>query len=92
MNKTTLIAFGIIMLAAGAAYGHDGDCSDGDKKGRRGPPQQAIQVCTELSEGDGCEFIGRRDDSVSGNCLSGRDQLVCVPEHRQDRFNARHSE
>jgi hypothetical protein len=58
---------------------------------RRGPPPEAIEVCTDQSEGAACTFSGHRGD-VTGSCIvppTDQNQLVCAPEggppHQQGR-------
>ena len=50
--------------------------------GRGGPPPEAIDACTDLSEGDACTFEGRRGDSLTGVCFAppGEEKLACKPE------------
>jgi hypothetical protein len=50
---------------------------------RRGPPPpEAIEACTEQSEGSACSFSGHQGD-VSGICIvppHEQEELVCAPE------------
>ena len=57
----------------------------GREPGQRGmpggmaPPQEAIDVCSDSSEGTPCEFespIG----TVTGTCMKLEDECICVPE------------
>ena len=43
-----------------------------------GPPLEAINACTGLSQGDSCQFI-TPDGAVSGACAFVQGQLACVP-------------
>lgn len=49
---------------------------------RRGPPQEAFEVCSDQTDGAACSFSGRRGD-VAGSCIvppQSQGELVCVPE------------
>jgi len=50
--------------------------------GRGGPPPEAIEACSNLSEGDTCTFEGRRGDSLTGVCFAPprEEELACKPE------------
>lgn len=66
------------MISASLSYAEPGG------RGRpQGPPPEAIEACSGLSEGDACSFTGRRDDVVEGTCMVSRrgdEGLVCAPE------------
>ncbi len=59
---------------------------DGEERGqRRGPPPkapaEALEACSDLSEGANCGFSGRRGD-VNGTCIVPRNEdsvLACAP-------------
>lgn len=46
------------------------------------PPKQAFEVCADKSEGDACEFPGRNDETVEGECaqLPHFEKLACKPD------------
>ena len=56
-------------------------------KRRCGPPEVALQACEGLSENAQCSFLGRRGDSLNGQCRVVADaSLACVPEgHRHGK-------
>jgi len=80
MGANVTKTLGILaILALIPAYGY----AFGDHWGgrhRQGPPQEAIDACTELSEGDAVQFTTPRGDAVSGTCRQIRGQMVAVPE------------
>jgi hypothetical protein len=77
-----LIIFAVFLQLSSIAVAEDG----GERRrGRRGPPPEAVAACTDAQEGTSCSFIGRRDDSVSGTCEFKRDDFVCVPEGHRER-------
>lgn len=88
MNKQTMktilitLSFALISNSAMAERG-----GDGDKKQRRGPPPEAIEACSNLNEGDACQFTGRRGD-VSGTCFmppKDDSELACKPSDHKKR-------
>lgn len=73
-----LIATSISLTAA--AQSEDGEERQRGK--RRGPPPEAIEACSNRSEGEACSFTGRRGD-MTGVCFAPpRDnaELACAPE------------
>ena len=87
MNKQTFktilitLSFTLVSNSAMAERG-----SDGDKMQRRGPPPEAIEACSNLNEGDACQFTGRHGD-VSGTCFmppKEDSELACKPsDHKK---------
>jgi hypothetical protein len=62
------------------------DDSRGQRNGRRGPPQVAIDACESLTAGDACSFTGRNDEQMSGACFAPQDrELACKPEGHEGR-------
>ena len=61
--------------------------SDGRQGGgHRGPPQEAIDACVSLTDGDACSFTGRNDESMSGVCFAPQNKdLACKPEGHEQR-------
>lgn len=75
MKPLGILAILAMIPAYGFALGgHPGDGH------RHGPPQEAIDACTGLSEGDAVQFTTSCGEAVSGTCRQIRDQLVAVPE------------
>lgn len=63
-----------------------GDDFRGQRNGRRGPPQVAIDACGSLSAGDACSFTGRNGEQLSGTCFAPKDrELACKPEGHEHR-------
>lgn len=82
--KNSLIITCMLVVSSSAMAERGGD---GEKKKRKGPPPQAIEACSALNEGDGCQFSGRRGE-VSGICfLPPKDDsvLACKPQHRNQK-------
>jgi len=83
IKKTALVlALAAMVPAAGFAFG--GNWGNGKSKG---PPQEAIDACASLSEGDTVQFTSPRGDTVSGICRDIRGGMVAVPE---GGFHGRH--
>jgi len=60
---------------------------DGEKRGKRGAPQEAIEACADLQIDEACQFEGRRGE-VSGLCITPPEEeqgLVCKPERSRSR-------
>ncbi|NQT74390.1 MAG: DUF1566 domain-containing protein [Chloroflexi bacterium] len=51
----------------------------GGMPGGMAPPQEAINVCSDSSEGTPCEFESPRG-TVIGTCMKLEDECICVPE------------
>ncbi len=48
---------------------------------RCGPPPEALAACEGLASEAQCSFVGRRDESIQGQCRTVRDgAMACVPE------------
>lgn len=65
----------------------------GDRGRHQGPPAEAFEACSQLSEGEACGFTGRHGE-VAGNCIVPprmRDEtrLVCAPEGGPPRHHGR---
>lgn len=64
-------------------YSSQSCAAPGGRDRPHGPPPEAIEACTDLSEGEACSFTGRRNDKVEGTCIvpqSGKEELACAPE------------
>lgn len=78
-----LLVPAVLMVASCASAQPPGgdDQSRGD---RRGPPPEATEACSSLSEGDSCSFEDREGESLSGQCFmppnDDRATLACRPE------------
>ncbi len=82
-RKTAMIlALAVLIPAAGYAFG--GHWGGGKPMG---PPQEAVDACKDLSEGDTVQFTTPRGDTVTGVCRELRGGLAAVPE---GRFRGRH--
>jgi hypothetical protein len=64
----------ITLLLAGfasGAFAQNSTPQSGDMTGqRRGPPPQAIAACKNKTVGDACNFVGRRNNPLTGTCFS----------------------
>ena len=55
----------------------------GEDGKRRGPPAEAIEACSDKSEGATCGFSGRRGEALEGTCFAppgDGNELACKPE------------
>lgn len=77
-----ILAVFAMVPVAGHAFGPHGGTGK-----RMGPPQEAINACADLNEGDMVQFTTRRGKTVSGICRDVRGGLIAVPE---GKFNGRH--
>jgi len=83
IKKTALIlALAAMVPVSGVAFG--GHWGGGKSKG---PPQEAIDACKDMSEGDTVQFTSPRGETVSGICQNVRGGLIAVPE---GGFRGRH--
>jgi protein CpxP len=74
MKPLGILAILAMIPAYGFAFG-DPWCG----RHRQGPPQEAINACAGLIEGDAVQFTTPRGDAVSGTCRQIRGQLIAVP-------------
>ncbi len=81
-KSAVILALAAMVPTAGLAFG--GHWGDGNPNG---PPQEAIDACAEMSEGDTVQFRSPRGDTVSGICRDIRGGLIAVPE---GGFSGRH--
>jgi hypothetical protein len=58
----------------------NGRQGNGQQNGRK-PPQAAIDACVNLAENSSCSFVGRNQNTVSGECATppNSSQLACKP-------------
>lgn len=68
---------------SGSTGGQEGNSSapagNGESGNGNGPPQEAINACSALSEGASCSFSPSNGGSISGVCASNQGQLSCAP-------------
>jgi hypothetical protein len=70
----------VTTLITVTAYAQD-DADNERQKGRRGPPEAALEACASSVQGDPCSFEGRRDEMVEGTCEAPDDKpLACRPD------------
>lgn len=76
----SLIALFATLLIAGAAYA-DSEQDNKPRRDHRGPPEVALEACSNSVQGDPCSFEGRRGDALQGTCEAPDDKpLACRPE------------
>lgn len=74
-----------------------GNGQGGESGGRKGPPPQAISACQGQSSGAPCSFVGRHNNSLTGNCYTpdANHPLACRPaqgaKHQAGQANAQGS-
>lgn len=83
-RRFNLVMIFTVVLGITVAWPVFAESSDGQRK-RRGPPTVAIEACTNAAVGDACNFVGRRDNELTGVCESRREMVVCVPEGHRER-------
>ncbi len=49
---------------------------------RQGPPQQALNACASLAQGDACSFTQPNGNTINGSCITppNLDVLACAPQ------------
>ncbi len=53
-----------------------------EEERRSGPPPEAFAACESKQAGDQAQFTGRRGETVTGTCESGKDgKLFLKPDH-----------
>jgi len=53
------------------------------RRGRQGPPEEALEACANIDVGTPCSFTSSRGDSLSGTCTARPDdssQVACRPD------------
>jgi hypothetical protein len=86
-NYVRLVRDGAAQFVEGAGSGADASTqlaannqpSGGQPPVGNGPPQEAVNACSGLSENSTCQFTTPRGE-VSGTCRSIAGQLACAPE------------
>ncbi len=82
-NLSMLLAL-TTLLSACAANAEPG----GERGGRGGPPQEALEACASLAEGAACSFSGREGEQLTGSCAApprGDGELACRPDNAPAR-------
>jgi 4-amino-4-deoxy-L-arabinose transferase-like glycosyltransferase len=51
-----------------------------------GAPQEALDACASLTQGESCSFTGKNGNTVSGSCITppNLDALACAPQGMQN--------
>ena len=76
----SLIALAATALIAGGAFAESEQDNEPHRE-HRGPPPAALEVCSNLVQGDSCAFDGNRGDTLQGTCEAPEDKpLACRPE------------
>lgn len=76
----TTVALLLFMGGASAtAWAQDGPPG---RRGRMGPPPEAIQACLDKNEGTVVEVITPRGDKLKATCKQMDGQLIAVPNDR----------
>jgi len=73
--------FVLLSLVSFNAYAQDAEPTE-RKKGRKGPPPEALVACENLQEGDACSFTSKRRGDVTGVCIVPKKDdslLACKP-------------
>ncbi len=79
MNRS-LIALIATTLLATTAYA-ESDQENQPRREHRGPPEAALEACSNSVQGDPCSFEGRHGDALEGTCEAPDDKpLACSPE------------
>jgi hypothetical protein len=69
-----LVATGILTVSAWASYGAS------EHAGAKGPPPEALEACSEKSEGTAVEMATPKGEVIKATCKMVNDNLVAVPE------------
>jgi hypothetical protein len=84
MFNTTVIRNAILALVMASCIASNIANAAPDQQGgkRHGPPPEALAACSDHSEGDSCNFSGRRGNDVEGTCIVPRNEegLACAPD------------
>ena len=95
MNIRQFTITNLLFATLFAATGHAEDGQKGQRDGRRGPPQVALDACVTKVARDACSFTGRNEEELSGICFAPAERdLACRPEghdRRQGRRRAQDS-
>ena len=87
---TRSAALMLALVFAGPAAAED---ANDRKEERRGPPPVAIEACAAADDGDSCSFEGRRGETLSGKCVTDREEVMaCRPDGGPPRLRPRKKE
>jgi hypothetical protein len=76
----SLIALIALGLVAATAYAQS-DEENRTNREHRGPPEVALEACSNSVQGDPCSFEGRQGEALEGSCEAPDDKpLACRPE------------
>ena len=79
MYRQTLALIAVVFVA-GAAHAQSDERNE-SRRDHQGPPEAALQACSNSLQGDPCSFAGRHGDPVEGSCEAPDDRpLACRPE------------
>jgi len=83
MKKFGLVVVLLALVLATTAYAQQ-------QGKRRGPPQEAIDACSNLTKGDTCSFSHQRRGDVDGVCIEKRQGtgLICRPNPPKEAIDA----
>lgn len=79
--RTFLLACFVLTLTMTWAFAQPG----GQREGRQGPPQEAIDACVGMNAGDAASFTSPRGDDVTGICEERDGQLILHPDNPPGR-------
>jgi 4-amino-4-deoxy-L-arabinose transferase-like glycosyltransferase len=65
-------------LAPGASV----DSAQGGQGLRQGPPQEALDACSNSIQGASCSFTGKNGNTINGSCITppNSNELACAPQ------------
>ena len=75
--KKVVFVWAVALLVTNSVWASSGPM---ERDGRNKPPQEAINVCKEKSEGEAVEITTARGDTIKAFCRQINGQLVAVPE------------
>ncbi len=79
MNRGLIVLISSLLLI-GTAYA-ESDQENKPRREHRGPPEVALEACSNSVQGDPCSFAGRRGDALDGTCEAPDDKpLACRTE------------
>lgn len=70
---------GLLLLIGGASAAVWAQDEPPGRRGRMGPPLEAIQACSDKNEGTVVELITPRGDQLKATCKQVDGQLMAVP-------------
>ena len=85
---SAMFFIGLASVSSVSSAKHHGD---DEQRGKRTATPEAIEACSDLAEGNTCEFEGRRG-AVSGSCIvppNTENILACQPIQRPRKAQER---